>query len=171
MSSSGIANIPPPLFRAPFVQDKEGNQYFLTSPAQGFLQQLWNGLAGSGGVIPSIISIPIPVTGSVTAYNAVTVNSSGQAAAPDITVIADGLGLAGVATSSGSTGTTVTIQCLGTVTNSAWTWTPGGAIWCGAGGVLTQTAPSAAGDWVGRVGTALSATTMLIELGELVELT
>lgn len=175
MSSPGLptANfpVPPPLFRLPFTVDQNGTVAHLTTPAIGFLTQLWAALQGSGGIIPILIYIPFPAAGSITAYNAVFINGVGQAAAPDLTVIADGQAIIGVAVSTGSVGSNIYVQSFGIVSNSAWTWTDGEPIWCGASGVLTQTVPTGAGNWVRKIGIAVSSTDMMIQIGEVVELT
>ncbi len=184
MSSSGSPfPPPPPLFKMQWghtepkknpdaIKNGDTRQdVYLSTPAIGFLTQLWAALAGSGGLIPILINIPIPVAGSVAAYDVVAINGTGQAFAPDITVVADGKAIIGIATSTGSVGSTINVQPVGIVSNSAWTWTPGVAIWCGAGGVLTQTAPTGAGNFVRRMGVSMSATEMMISIGELVELT
>lgn len=163
--------IPPPLAKIPFVVQENGI-YLLSQPAIGCLTALWAGLQGSGGVIPSLLIISVPTAGSVTAYTAVAINAVGQAIAPDNTVIADGLGIFGIATTAGATsGVSINVQAIGLVSNSAWTWTPGEPIWIGNGGVLTQTNPTGAGIWVKKAGVAISATDMYIGFGELVSLT
>lgn len=160
--------IPPPLAKLPMVDIKTG---MATQPFIGFLTELWAGLQGSGGVIPSLLYLTLPIAGSVTAYSAVALNGIGQLIAPDNTVISDGLAIIGIATSSGSTGTTATVQAIGLVTNSAWTFTPGEPVWIDNAGALTQTAPTGAGIWIKKAGVAVSATDLYIGFGELVELT
>lgn len=176
MSSPGTPQasfpIPPPLFKAPFGTVQGEQLVYLTTTAIGFLTELWAGMQGGGGIIPALLNIAIPTSGAITAYNVVSISGIGQATAPDITVIADGLGIIGIATSAASgSGLSINVQPIGVVSNSAWTWTPGAPVWCGAGGVPTQTAPTGAGNWVRKVGVAVSATDMEIQLGELVELT
>ncbi len=177
--------IPPPLFKAPFgtVKDSGGSfdlgennkgekLVYLTTTAIGFLTELWAAIQGGGGIIPSLLSIAIPAAGVITAYDVVSINAIGQAIAPNITVVADGLGIIGIATTAASgSGLSINVQPIGVVSNPVWTWTPGAPVWCGAGGVLTQTAPTGAGNWVRKIGVAVSATDMEIQIGELVELT
>ncbi len=177
MSGTGVLPaasfpVPPPLTKLPWATlGADGHLVFLTPPSISFLTELWAALQGGGGIIPSVIAISLPASGSVAAYNVVSVNGVGLVTAPDITNIADGLSIIGFATSSSPGGTSVSIQPTGLVTYSGWTWTPGGIIWCGAGGVPTQTATTGAGNWIRRVGVAISATEIMIGIGELVELT
>lgn len=174
MSGSGQASsfpVPPPLAKLPWSTTTDGKLTYLTNPSYNFLLQLWAGLQGGGGLIPSLVSVPFPTITPVTAFSVVTINGAGQAASPNLTVISDGLGIIGVSTSASSGGTAINVQPVGIVTNSAWTWTSGVPVWCGVAGALTQTAPSTPGQWVRKIGVAVSATAMEIQIGELVELT
>lgn len=69
----------------------------------------------------------------------------------------------GLAITSGSTGAEITIQTLGFVDDSAWSWTEG-IVWCGPNGVLTQTPPTTGWDFI--IGFATSATRLYIDLNE-----
>lgn len=69
----------------------------------------------------------------------------------------------GLAITSGSIGTDITIQTQGFVDDSAWSWTEG-HVWCGPNGVLTQTPPTSGWDFI--IGFATSATRLYIDLNE-----
>lgn len=60
------------------------------------------------------------------------------------------------------------VQVRLTITEPSWNWTPGGLIFLGNNGLLTQTPPTAG--FVMMLGTALSAIAMFVNLGESVEL-
>lgn len=162
--------IPPPLFKLPFTTVRDGIGY-LTPPAVGMLTQLWAAIQGSGGLIPSFLIVTFPVAGTVAAGGAVAVNGIGEAFSPDITVVADGLAVVGIATSSGIVGGNVNVQPFGIVTDPTWTWVPGEKVWCGDGGVLSQTVTTTPGNWALSVGTAISASSIAVNIAMLVELT
>lgn len=62
-------------------------------------------------------------------------------------------------------GAEVTVLVLGTFEEPTWSWTPGGPLYLGANGQLTQTPPTAAGGavFLAQVGVATSATTVFID--------
>jgi hypothetical protein len=69
-------------------------------------------------------------------------------------------------------GNDITVQRSGYITNGGWSWTPGDDIYVDAAsaGAVTATMPTGA-NFVQRVGTAVSATTIEIEIGEVVRAT
>lgn len=62
----------------------------------------------------------------------------------------------GIAISAAQAGSSAVIQRSGTIDDTSWAWTVGGLVYLGAGGALTQTAPTTG--WELVVGTAPSAT-------------
>lgn len=72
----------------------------------------------------------------------------------------------GIATAGAASAAAVIVLTEGVVRFDTWTWTPGGDLYLSktAGG-LTQTAPSASGDKVQKVGFALSATAAYFNFG------
>lgn len=62
----------------------------------------------------------------------------------------------GISVTSATAGNEVIIQRTGTLDDSSWTWTPGGEVFVGTAGALTQTAPTTGFKLI--VGTASSAT-------------
>lgn len=68
-----------------------------------------------------------------------------------------------------STGGTAVIRQSGTVTVSGATWTAGQVLYAGSGGAISTTPPTSG--WVQIVGTALTATTMALKLGEACRIT
>jgi hypothetical protein len=61
----------------------------------------------------------------------------------------------GLTTTSGNAGSEVVVQRSGTLDDASWAWTPGGEVFVGVAGSLTQTAPTTGVKLV--VGTAASA--------------
>lgn len=67
----------------------------------------------------------------------------------------------GVTTGAATVGQSVTYISAGAMDEPSWTWVPGGAVFCGVNGVLTQSEP------VGtfrRIGTAVTATRLAVDL-------
>jgi hypothetical protein len=69
----------------------------------------------------------------------------------------------GLALTSASIGTDITIQTQGFVDDAAWSWAEG-HVWCGPNGTLTQTPPTSGWDFI--IGFATSATRLYIDLNE-----
>ncbi len=69
----------------------------------------------------------------------------------------------GLAITSASIDTDLTIQTQGFVDDSSWNWTEG-HVWCGPNGTLTQTPPISGWDFI--IGFATSATRLYIDLNE-----
>jgi hypothetical protein len=73
----------------------------------------------------------------------------------------------GISTTAGNTGETITIKTSGQITDASWNWTKG-AIYLGANGVLTQTAPTG-GSIVVHVAKAITATTLIIDIDTIIQ--
>lgn len=69
----------------------------------------------------------------------------------------------GVAITSASSESEVTIQTQGFIDDAAWSWDEG-FVWCGPNGTLTQTPPTSGWDFI--IGFATSATRLYIDLNE-----
>lgn len=73
----------------------------------------------------------------------------------------------GLAVAAGTDNNALTVIDDGVVRNDAWTWTVGADIYLsGTPGGLTQTAPSTSGDKIQKIGYALSADTMRVNIGQ-----
>jgi len=66
--------------------------------------------------------------------------------------------IVGIGLSSAGIGGTITVQHLGRISNPSWTWVIGTPIYFDSSGILTQTKPSASGDYAMDVAKAVSAT-------------
>lgn len=72
----------------------------------------------------------------------------------------------GLANAAVSSGTSTPVLTLGVARNDSWTWTPGADIYISTtSGALTQTAPSATGNIIQKIGFALSATAIYVNIG------
>lgn len=119
----------------------------------------------SGGIVAANIDTSLVAGESISALRCITTNGSGQAvyATPD--TLANAV-VIGVSTTSGSSGETITVKTTGELTDASWNWTKG-AIYLGANGVLTQTAPSG-GSIVVHVAKAITATKILIDIDTII---
>lgn len=73
--------------------------------------------------------------------------------------------VAGITTQAGAAGASVLVQSAGFMTEPSWAWVPGGDIWLGLSGVLTQTIPPAAA-FAQRLGYAVTPTDIWVEISE-----
>lgn len=98
--------------------------------------------------------------GSVNA-NTVVCAVAGGVSNPDITNPLDVLSIVGIATVAGSGGQTLTVMALGPLTVSGANFSLG-PVYCGTGGVLTQTLPGVGA--ILQVGVATSSTTLQVAI-------
>ena len=115
----------------------------------------------SGGIVAANIDTSLTAGMSISALRCITTNANGEAiyATPD--TLANAV-VIGISTTSGSAGDTITVKTTGELSDASWSWTKG-AIYLGANGTLTQTAPSG-GSIVVHVAKAITATKILIDI-------
>jgi hypothetical protein len=120
----------------------------------------------SGGMVPAAIDTTLVASTSLSALRCITTDSSGLAkyATPDS--LANAV-VIGISTTAASTGQNITIKTSGQITDASWNWTKG-AIYLGANGVLTQTAPSG-GSIIVHVAKAITATTLIIDIDTIIQ--
>ena len=87
--------------------------------------------------------------------------SAGTVDVSDPSVPGQGIQAYGVATQGGQAGATLTVALSGDISEPTWSWTPGLPVFCGAGGVLTQTLDPT-WSWLRIVGVATSSTSMTV---------
>lgn len=85
----------------------------------------------------------------------------GEVFHPDLGVNSHAGQCLGIAANAANIGDPVTVRSEGSMTDGGWSWSPG-LIYCGAGGILTQTPPAAG--WSLIVAVAVDATTIEIHL-------
>jgi hypothetical protein len=68
----------------------------------------------------------------------------------------------GITKTAAITGSTVEYLIAGPMSDAGWAWTPGRPVFCGANGVLTQTAPATA--FVQPVAVAETETTIIVQI-------
>lgn len=115
----------------------------------------------SGGIVAANIDTSLTAGMSISALRCITTNASGEAvyATPDS--LANAV-VIGISTTSGSLGDTIIVKTTGELSDASWSWTKG-AIYLGANGTLTQTAPSG-GSIVVHVAKAITATKIIIDI-------
>jgi hypothetical protein len=120
----------------------------------------------SGGIVPAAIDTTLVASTSLSALRCITTDGSGLAkyATPDS--LANAV-VIGISTTSASTGQNITIKTSGQITDASWNWTKG-AIYLGANGALTQTAPTG-GDIIVHVAKAITATTLIIDIDTIIQ--
>lgn len=119
----------------------------------------------SGGIVAANIDTSLTASTSISALRCITTDGSGLAkyATPD--TLANAV-VIGISTTSGSAGDTITVKTTGELSDASWSWTKG-AIYLGANGTLTQTAPSG-GSIVVHVAKAITATKILIDIDTII---
>jgi hypothetical protein len=120
----------------------------------------------SGGIVAANIDTSLTAGMSISALRCITTDSSGLAkyATPDS--LANAV-VIGISTTAANTGENITIKTSGQLSDASWNWTKG-AIYLGANGVLTQTAPSG-GSIVVHVAKAITATTLIIDIDTIIQ--
>jgi hypothetical protein len=120
----------------------------------------------SGGIVPAAIDTTLVASTSLSALRCITTDGSGLAkyATPDS--LANAV-VIGISTTAANTGENITIKTSGQITDASWNWTKG-AIYLGANGVLTQTAPTG-GSIVVHVAKAITATTLIIDIDTIIQ--
>ncbi len=111
------------------------------------------GDAGSGGLLI------YPAGETIHGLRAVRL-AGGLLFHPDTAIVAHAGQVVGIATQSGAVAGSVIVRAAGTITEAAWSWSPG-PVWVGSDGVLTQ---SPAAGWLLQVGRAVSATTIDVDV-------
>lgn len=119
----------------------------------------------SGGIVAANIDTSLTASTSISALRCITTDGSGLAkyATPD--TLANAV-VIGISTTAGSAGDTITVKTTGELSDASWNWTKG-AIYLGANGVLTQTAPSG-GSIVVHVAKAITTTKILIDIDTII---
>lgn len=95
-------------------------------------------------------------------HRMVTTNASGQIIYASNTAAAHAGRVVGITTGAAAQGATVTIQPIGSITESAWAWVPESVLFLGANGQLSATPP--ASGFVQIIGYAQTATTIYLQL-------
>lgn len=76
--------------------------------------------------------------------------------------------LLGITITAAAAGQPINVQRAGSISDAAWSWTPGSRVHLGANGALTQSPPVDGFDVL--IGTAVSPTSLLLNLQEPIEL-
>jgi hypothetical protein len=120
----------------------------------------------SGGIVPAAIDTTLVASTSLSALRCITTDGSGLAkyATPDS--LANAV-VIGISTTAANTGENITIKTSGQITDASWNWTKG-AIYLGANGTLTQTAPTG-GSIIVHVAKAITATTLIIDIDTIIQ--
>lgn len=99
--------------------------------------------------------------GAISALRVVRVVGSGTVSVADPTQ-ASGKASIGIALTAASDGGELKVRTYGEVTDGSWSWTPYANVFLGAGGVLTQTAPTSG--YMLAVGRAVASNRLLIRI-------
>jgi hypothetical protein len=112
--------------------------------------------------------VRIPASAAMSALRVIASGASGTAVYADPTTAQTRDTIIGISTTSVGLGVPIDIQVSGELTDGGWSWTPGGKLFAGTNGALTQTAPTTG--YVRCVGHAATATKIVIDIGEAVAL-
>lgn len=116
------------------------------------------GVAGAGGGGLESYTAGATVNG----HRVIVTNASGQAVHADNATAAHANAATKISVGAALVGQTVQVQLVGRITEPSWSWTPGGTIYVGADGVLTQTTPVSPAVFSKVVAVAETATRILI---------
>ena len=95
-------------------------------------------------------------------HRVIVTNASGQAVHADNLTVAHANAATKISLGAAVFGGDVQVQLIGRITEPSWAWTPGGTIYVGADGVLTQTPPTLPSAFSKPVAVAETATRILI---------
>lgn len=101
------------------------------------------GPQGPAGVAEQIRAPTLTADGALSGHRAVRPTGAGTVEYAENQTAAHAHGPLWVTTAAAADGAPVTAIAYGTVTEPSWTWTAGQPVFLGAGGALTQTAPTA----------------------------
>ena len=120
------------------------------------------GPPGSGGASDIVT---LPAKGSISGHRIVRVIKDGvdRVEHADASTLLDSHVVLGLSLNAAIDGDPVSVQTTGIVEEPSWSWTPGGVLYCGGDGALTQTYDPAWA-WAVIVGAAFSATSILIRI-------
>lgn len=139
-----------------------------TQPADARLLALAVGQKGE----PGGTQVQYPAATALGGHRVVIFNADGSVGYADARQLDHAPRVLGVTTGASVEGAVSNIQAVGPMTESSWSWTPNLPVYLGQNGLLTQTPPAqpqAAFSLV--IGVAVSATTLLIGLGNVIHLT
>lgn len=117
----------------------------------------YQGPSGQPGKDANVF-VSLPISTPLSGHRAIRVLTSGEAAyasSDDFDSVSSYAGISSGAATSGE----VTVQVAGSIEEPSWSFTPGGMVYIGASGVLTQSPPSGTQR---VVGVAFSATKIII---------
>lgn len=132
--------------------------------ADGTITELGGGGGDSAITTPSVDGTftgtvrTLTAGGTIALGDPIKIDGSGQAVKADATTADVAIGVAAEAASSSAS---VRVLLLGAIRHNAWSWTPGGVVYLGAG-VLTQAAPSGSGNTIQALGVADTADTVTV---------
>jgi hypothetical protein len=115
------------------------------------------GGAGSGGIETYVAG------DTINGHRVIVTDADGEAIHADVTDLTHANMAMKISLAAADAGDEVEVQLTGRITEPSWSWTPGGTIYVGAGGVLTQTVPASPGSAFSKpVAVAETATRILI---------
>lgn len=127
------------------------------------------GPRGEQGIAADLVTIEAGA--NISAFRVVYTDPTDQkvyVASPSTSATRDTI--VGMTTAAVTIGNDATIRSSGQITNSGWNWNPalGKVLYLGAGGVLTQTAPTSG--FVLKVGFVMAPTVAFLQFGETIVL-
>lgn len=124
------------------------------------------GATGPQGPAGPAASSLVTVTAStaIGGHRAVHIQADGTATYADATNLAHTWTAVGVTTGAAAAGAPLDVQVFGPLDEPTWTWTPGGPVFLGLTGLLTQTPPAVPAAAFQRVlGVAVTPTRLWVE--------
>lgn len=128
-----------------------------------FSQAGVQGPAGPTGGDTAILGETRIADGAVGGHRVVVITPDGVSHA-SATTLGHATKIYGITLGAAGSGDEVQVVTRGRIEESSWAWTPDGPLFFSGDGVLTQSVPTNV--YSVRVGTALSATVIFVELGE-----
>lgn len=145
------------------IEPVDGPEIVMEIPAGIELVLTPQGMSGPPG--PSGEFLASVATEAISALRVVA-STSGGVDLVDPSILSSVSRIVGVSVHAAASGAALTVRRSGIMSDPAWSWTPGQPLFAGAAGVLTAVAPSSVA--IRQVAVAVDATTILIDLSDLI---
>lgn len=118
------------------------------------------GPPGPAGASLLSYTAAIPISG----HRIITINSDGKAIYADSTILSHANKVIGMSTGAAAADSTLSVKIVGEFTEGSWNWTPNQPIYLSTNGLITQTVPTSPSLYSLVIGTAVTSTTIFINI-------
>lgn len=132
--------------------------YIITAPGQQGPPGPQGPIGPPGNLYSYTAAIPI------SGHRMITINADGKAIYADSTILSHANKVAGMSIGAADADAVVTINSYGKITEGSWNWTVNQPVYLSTNGLLTQTVPASPSLYSLVIGTAVTSTTIFINI-------